>query len=253
MDRRVFFTGALAVTLPAAARATPAGLVTVFAAASLTNAVDEIGAAFHLRTGLALRSSYAASSVLARQIISGAPADVFVSADEDWMDAVAKAGLVRAGSRRDLLGNQLVLITQAVSAMRPEIRPGFPLASYLRRGRLAVGDPSNVPAGKYAEAALRTLGVWDSVKDHLAPAENVRAALQFVARGEAPYGIVYRTDALADPRVDICDTFPASSHPPIRYPAAVLKSADAGGPRFAAFLRSAEARAIFTRLGFKVF
>jgi molybdate transport system substrate-binding protein len=223
--------------------------VTVFAAASLKNALDEVNLAYGAHGGPA-RASYASSSVIARQIEAGAPADVFISADTDWMDELAKRGLIAAGSRRDLLTNRLVLIAPKDSPVRLKIAPGMDLAAALGGGRLAIGGP-DVPAGRYAEAALEALGVWPSVKDHLAPGENVRATLAFVARGEAPLGIVYETDAEIEPAVRVVGVFPASSHPPIVYPAAlVATSRNPAASAYLAFLRSPRAGAIFRRYGF---
>jgi molybdate transport system substrate-binding protein len=222
----------------------------VFAAASLTDVLEEVDRAFTARTHIEVRASYAASSVLAKQIEAGAPADVFFSADLAWVDYVEKRGLVKAGSRRDLLSNSLVLIAPADSPVRLRIAPRFDLVGALGGGRLATGDPDSVPVGKYARAALTQLGVWDGVAARLVRAENVRAALEYVARGEAALGSVYRTDAQAEKRVRIVDTFPADTHPPITYPAVVTAGARAQAPQFVEFLASAEARQIFTRYGF---
>ena len=214
---------------------------------SLTEAADAWAAKGHPKPVL----SFAASSALARQVIAGAPADLFLSADEPWMDAAAKAGMLRAGTRATLLGNRLVLIAPAASRARLTIARGFPLARALGSGRLALADPGAVPAGKYAKAALAHLGVWSGVADRVAPAENVRAALALVERGAAPFGVVYATDVRASTAVRIVGVFPASSHPPIRYPVAVLKASrhrDAGA--FRAFLFSKRGRAIFARHGF---
>jgi len=196
--------------------------------------------------------SYAGSSALARQIENGAPAGIFISADLDWMDYVEKRGLIRPGSRVNLLRNDIVLIAPAGSTASMEIKPGFPLSTLLGgSGRLALADPDYVPAGKYGKAALETLGVWPSVAAKIARAENVRAALNFVSRGEAPLGIVYRTDATADSKVRIVAVFPANTHPPIVYPAALLKEAgDPSASRFFEFLRSTQAQEIFRKHGF---
>jgi molybdate transport system substrate-binding protein len=196
--------------------------------------------------------AYAASSALARQIEAGAPATLFISADQEWMDYLASRDLVDVNTRVDLLSNQLVLIAPDAVPVRLEIGPGFPLAEALGTGRLAVADPSAVPAGRYARAALMALGVWTTVAHRLAPAEHVRAALLFVARGEAPLGIVYATDARAEPRVRVVGVFPPGTHPPIVYPAAVLRAAaDATARRLLASLSSPSARAIFERHGFQ--
>lgn len=214
---------------------------------SLAEAADAWAAKGHPRPVL----SFAASSALARQLLAGAPADLFLSADEPWMDAVAKAGLLRPGTRTTLLGNRLVLIAPVGSRVKLTPARGFPLARSLGNGRLALADPDAVPAGKYAKAALISLGVWNGVAAKLAPAENVRAALALVERGAAPFGIVYATDARASRAVRVIGTFPATSHPPIRYPVAVLKaSRDKDAAGFRAFLLSKQGRAIFTRHGF---
>lgn len=228
----------------------PAAPVTVFAAASLKNALDDVGAAFTARTGTPVRLSYAASSAIARQIEQGAPADLFISADNDWMDYLAKRRLIVAASRRGLLTNHLALIAPAASAVKLRIRRGMPLAQALGSGRLAVAGPE-VPAGRYARASLTALGVWESVKDKLAPAENVRAALAFVAQGAAPLGIVYDTDAKVEPKVRIVGPFPDASHPKILYPAALVAAST--NPDRAAFLRFLEGRkaaAVFRKYGF---
>lgn len=226
--------------------------VTVFAAASLKNALDEASAAFTQATGNKTAISYAASSALAKQIEQAAPADVFISADLDWMDYLAGKGLVDAGTRSNLLGNRLVLIAPAASAPAPEIKPGFDLASAIGGSKLATGDVRSVPAGKYAKAALETLGVWQQVEPKIAPAENVRAALALVAHGEAAFGIVYETDAKAEPRVNIAGVFPPETHPAIVYPIAVTKAAVSpeAAKALLAFLKTPAAAAIFTKHGF---
>ena len=237
--------------LGSAARASDPELL-VFGAASLTNALEEIGGLYGRETGQPVKFSFASSSALARQIEAGARADVFVSADLEWMDYVETRGRIRRETRHDLLGNRLVLIAPATSDLSLVVAPGFPLAKALGRGRLATGDPDYVPAGRYARAALTSLGVWDDVSDRLARADNVRTALTYVARGEAPLGIVYATDAHIEPTVRVVGTFPADSHPPITYPVAVVNGAREGAARFVAFLSSGAARAVFTRLGFVV-
>jgi molybdate transport system substrate-binding protein len=227
--------------------------VTVFAAASLKNALDDVGKAYTAKTGAAVRFSYAASSALARQVESGAPADVFVSADSDWMNYVDQKHLIVASSRRDVLTNHLALIAPATSTVKLKIAKGMPLAKALGDGRLSVAGPE-VPAGKYAKASLTALGVWPSVQDHLAQADNVRGALAFVARGEAPLGIVYDTDAKVEPKVKIVGLLPDNSHPPIIYPAAVVaSSADPGAAAaFLGFLQGPEATKVFQGYGFIV-
>jgi molybdate transport system substrate-binding protein len=225
--------------------------VVVFAAASLKNALDEAAAAWMRDTGKRAVVSYAASNALARQIEAGAPADVFFSADLDWMDYAASEGLIRPESRVSLLGNSLVLVAPKNSSVRVELKPGLDLASILGRDRLAMGHVNAVPAGKYGKAALEHLGAWAGVKDKIAQTENVRAALLLVSRGEAPLGIVYRTDAVSDPNVTVVATFPQGSHPPIVYPAALTRdSSSPDAARFLAFLRSDEARSFFERHGF---
>ncbi|MEI7443499.1 MAG: molybdate ABC transporter substrate-binding protein [Burkholderiales bacterium] len=237
----------LAVAVPA--KADPM----VFAAASLKEALDAAADAWAKRSGRRPVISYAASSALARQIEQGAPADVFVSADEDWMDWAEKRSLLRPGTRVRLLSNRLVLVAPAAGPMPAlKLAPGVALAAALGSdGRLAVGDVATVPAGRYAKAALASLGVWPTVSGRLAQTENVRAALTLVARGEAPLGIVYATDARAEPRVRVVDTFAEASHPPIVYPVAVLAGARSSQAQpFVDFLRSPEGRAVFAAHGF---
>ena len=225
--------------------------LTVFAAASLKESLDEAAAAYQQATGTPVRVSYAASSALARQIEQGAPAQVFISADLDWMDYLQARDKVDATSRRTLLGNRLVLVAQQASttAQVDLSRPGS-VAAALGEGRLAVGQTASVPAGKYARAALEKLGQWPSASTRLAESDSVRAALMLVARGEAPLGIVYASDARAEPKVKVVATFPADSHPPIVYPAAALAPASAPAREFVRWLSSPPARAIFQRRGF---
>lgn len=245
----------LAITLAlAAARAdaAPRAPLTVFAAASLKESLDEAARAYTRRTGTPVRVSYAASSALARQIAQGAPADVVLSADRDWMDHLDARGLLRPGSRRDLLGNTLVLVAPRDARLPPVslARPAS-LPQALGTGRLALALTASVPAGRYARAAFGSLGLWPALRPRVVEAENVRAALLLVARGEARMGVVYRTDALAEPRVRVLATFPARSHPRIVYPVAVV--AASRHPRagdFAAWLRAPAARAIFHSRGF---
>jgi molybdate transport system substrate-binding protein len=234
--------------------AAPAASIIVFAAASLKNALDEIATGWTTRSGVAVKVSYAASSALAKQIEEGAPADLFISADLDWMDYVEKKGLLKTGTQSDLLGNSLVLIAgRDWGKGEVRIGPRFPLADLLGGGRLATANVAAVPAGKYGRAALEKLDVWPSVANRLAEAENVRAALLLVARGEAPLGIVYRTDAAAEPSVKIVGTFPADSHPPIVYPAAALASStNAKAEEFLRYLAGPEAKTIFEGAGFTV-
>jgi molybdate transport system substrate-binding protein len=228
--------------------------VVVFAAASMKNALDEINAAWARESG-GKRAviSYAASSALAKQIEAGAPADLFASADLDWMDYAQGKGLIRTDTRVNLLGNRIVLIAPAESKVVLAIAPGFELPAALGGGRLAMANVEAVPAGRYGKAALERLGAWDSIKDKVAQAENVRAALLLVSRGEAPLGIVYQTDATSDPKVRIVAAFPEDTHPPIVYPVALTKdSSNPDAPAFLAFLRSGTARAAFERQGFVV-
>lgn len=244
---------ALVLLLPLAAGAAPdAPPVMVFAAASLTDALQEVARAYTAATGAAVRFSFAASSVLARQIESGAPADVFFSADEDWMDYLVRRARVDPATRRRLLGNRLVLVAPADSTVRLTIGRGFPLLEALQGGRLATGDPDTVPVGRYARAALTSLGVWNDVAARLVAADNVRGALAFVARGEAPLGIVYETDARIDRKVRIVGTFPEDSHAPIVYPIALTKGAAPAAAAFIDFLRGPLAQATFERYGFVV-
>ena len=233
------------------APAAHAQAVTVFAAASLKNALDELNGDWRASGQSAAVVSYGSSSALARQIENGAPATVFIAADTDWMDYVEQRGLLQAGSRTNLLRNELVLIAPSDSKVALSIAPGFPLAESIGSGRLAMADPDHVPAGKYGKAALESLGVWRSVSSRIARAEDVRAALLFVARGEAPLGIVYRTDAATEPRVRILGAFAPNTHPPIVYPAALVRQSAAGdGARFLAFLKSSTAAAVFRKHGF---
>jgi molybdate transport system substrate-binding protein len=231
------------------AAAGPPDLI-VLAASSLTDALNEIGPAFTTASHQGVKLSYAASSALARQIEAGAPADVFMSADTDWMDYLQTRNLIDTASRHTVVGNTLVLIRPTDSTVSIKIKPHFALAKLLGSGRLATGNPQSVPVGKYAKAALTYLGVWSEVQDKVAPADNVRTALALVARGEAPLGIVYRTDALVEKKVRIVATFPASSHDPILYPAATTTHPKEGAADFVKFLSSPVARAIFTKYGF---
>ena len=223
----------------------------LFAAASLSDALD---AAIATYPGDAeVVASYASSSTLARQIEQGAPADLFISANPEWMDYLAAREQIRDGTRTDLLGNGLVLVAPAASDVTLEIAPGFDLAGALGDGRLAMGDPDHVPAGIYGKAALESLGAWQSVAPQVARADNVRAALVLVARGEAPLGIVYSSDAVAEPGVRVVGRFPPDSHPPIVYPVAVVAaSKHPAADDFLAYLQSAPAAALFERSGFKV-
>lgn len=255
-SRRFWLKAALAAllsTMSGGVLAQQATGPTVFAAASLKNALDDAAARWSAAGHAAPKLSYAASNVLEQQIAQGAPADLFFSADVDWMEAARKADLIQADTRVDLLANAIVLVAPRGAATPIDIRPGFDLASTLKGGRLAMGNVDAVPAGKYGKAALQTLGAWDGVKDHLAQAESVRAALAFVARGETPFGIVYATDAVAEPKVAVVGTFPPDSHPSIVYPVALTKAAtNPDAAAFLAFLRGPEARPAFEKQGFKV-
>jgi molybdate transport system substrate-binding protein len=227
--------------------------VTVFAAASLKNALDAVNAACEADVGEAATVSYAASSALAKQIEEGAPADVFMSADLDWMKYLSDKNLIKADTETKLLGNSIVLVAPADSSASVEIGANFDLASLLGDGRLAMANVDAVPAGKYGKASLESLGVWASVEGKVAQAENVRAALALVSTGEAPLGIVYKTDAAADPKVKVVDTFPEDSHPPIIYPVAqTAESKDAETPAFLKCLQSAKAKELFEAQGFTV-
>ncbi|MEQ4574396.1 MAG: molybdate ABC transporter substrate-binding protein [Gammaproteobacteria bacterium] len=242
----------LAIALPMLAHAQSP--LTVFAAASLKESMDEAAAAYQQATGTPVRVSYAASSALARQIEQGAPADVFFSADLEWMDYLQQRGQVDATQRRNLLGNTLVLVAPAASTPRVDLAKAGSLAAALgASGRLALGQTASVPAGKYAKEALQKLGQWDALGGRLAESESVRAALMLVARGEAPLGIVYGSDAKAEPKVRVVATFPASSHAPIVYPVAPLKNARNPAARaFVQWLATPAAKPIFVRRGFSL-
>ena len=225
--------------------------LTIFAAASMKNALDDVDAAYTARTGVNVTASYAASSALAKQIDQGAPADLFLSADSDWMDYATKQKTIKAETRTNLLGNSIVLIAPKDSSIdKVTIAPGFDLAKLAGSGRIATGDVSSVPVGKYAKAALEKLGAWEAAAPKFAMAESVRAALTLVARGEAVRGIVYATDAKVEPAVKIVGTFPADSHPPIIYPVAATTSAGPGAANYLDFLRTSAAKAIFEKYGF---
>jgi molybdate transport system substrate-binding protein len=225
--------------------------VTVFAAASMKNALDEVNNAYTQKTGTKVVVSYAASSALMKQIEQGAPADVFISADLDWMDYGSKAKAIKDDTRTNLLGNKIVLIAPKDSKItNVTIGQGFDLAGLAGDGRIATGDVQAVPVGKYAKAALEKLGSWDKAAPKFAMTESVRAALSLVARGEATLGIVYETDAKVEPGVKIVGAFPADSHPPIIYPVAATASAKNDPSDYLAFLRSAAAKAILEKYGF---
>lgn len=254
MLRRTFLTAFVAAALFACSPKPPepAPPITVFAASSLQDVLTEAGEAYRAAGRGDVRFSFAGSPALARQIEQAPPADIFISADEQWMDYVAERGLIEEDSRVDLLTNRLALIAPADNTEVLVLAPGLDLASRLGpEGRLAMAAPE-VPAGKYAEAALKTLGAWEGVRERTARGENVRAALQFVARGEAPYGVVYETDGKVEPAVRIVGLFPQDSHPPIVYPAAVLKGrGEAGADAFLEWLKGPEAGAVFEKYGFR--
>lgn len=253
MFKSALSRGAAIVCIAAVPAMVAAEDVTVFAAASMADALAAIEAQFEAATGHDLVVSLAGSSALARQIQQGAPADVFISASTDWMDAVEADGLIEPGSRFDLLGNTLVLVASGAEAAPVEIGPDLDLAGLLGEGRLAMALVDSVPAGVYGKAALESLGLWDEVERQVAQADNVRAALAFVATGEAPYGIVYGTDAEAEDDVTIVGTFREGSHPHIVYPTALLAGRDVpAAAQFLDHLRGPEARAAFERQGFSV-
>ena len=227
--------------------------LTVFAAASMKNALDDIDAAFTARTGIKIAASYAASSTLAKQIEQGAPADIFLSADTDWMDYAIAKKTINEPTRVNLLGNSIVLIAPKDSKIDSvTIGPGFDLAKLAGDGKIATGDVKAVPVGKYAKAALEKLGAWQAAEPKFAMAESVRAALTLVARGEATLGIVYSTDAKVEPGVKIVGTFPADSHPAIIYPVAATATAKAEAADYLAFLRSSAAKITLEKYGFNV-
>jgi len=252
---RAILIGAVVVLVPSwnvAAHAQGRDLL-VFGAASLKNALDDANARYQHDTGHKVVVSYGASPALAKQIESGAPADIFISADLDWMDYVAERKLIKPETRFNLLGNKLVLVAPADSTINLTVAANFPLAQALGNGRLAMADPNSVPAGKYGKAALEALGVWAAVAGKVAPAPDVRATLVFVARGEAPLGIVYQTDAAADKGVKIVGAFPESTHPPIVYPIAVTSaSTHPDAAAYIGFLKSPSAKPAFEKQGFVV-
>jgi molybdate transport system substrate-binding protein len=244
----LLFCSCIASAAPGAEREKP--VLLVLAAASLTNVLGEMSPLWEKQSGARIKLSFAASSVLARQIEAGGQADVFVSADQQWMDYLQTRGLLDESSRRDLVGNRLVLIAPADSEVDLTIARGFPLLQALQGGRLSTGDPDTVPVGRYARSALISLGVWDEVANRLVRADNVRSALMFVARGETPLGIVYATDALMDRKVRVVDTFPAGMHEPITYPAAAMRGARSQATAYLAYLAGDEAAPVWKRYGF---
>ncbi|XSC44564.1 molybdate ABC transporter substrate-binding protein [Bradyrhizobium sp. RDT10] len=254
MNRLAGLFVAFAVSL--AAISTPAAAqdktLIVFAAASMKSALDEIHAAYAVKTGIKITVSYAASSALAKQIEQGAPADVFISADTDWMDYATSKKTINESSRVNLLGNSIVLIAPKDSRIdNVIIGPGFDLAKLAGDGRIATGDVKSVPVGKYGKATLEKLGSWQAAESKFAMAESVRAALTLVARGEAVLGIVYSTDAKVEPGVKVVGTFPADSHPAIVYPVAATTTAKPEASDYLAFLRSTVAKTILEKHGFK--
>ncbi len=247
------FAALLAIALIGHSAAAQQNSITVFAAASMKNALDDVDAAFSKKAGVKVVASYDASSALIKQIEAGAPADVFLSADLNWMDYAAQKNLIKSETRVNLLGNTLVLIAPKDSKIgNVTIAPGFDLAKLAGDGRIATGDVKAVPVGLYAKAALEALGVWASVEPKMAMTANVRAALILVARGEAPLGIVYSTDAKVEPGVKVVGIFPDITHPPIVYPVAATVNAKPDTAAYLAFLRSSAARTIFERYGFVV-
>lgn len=251
MRRGLLLAAVWLLLLPLPLRA--AETLTVFAAASLKTALDEVARDYGAKTGVAVSLSYAGSSALARQIQYGAPAQVFISANAAWMDDLEARGLLAPGTRRNLLSNRLVLIAPAGSATRLNLVPGADLAGALGNGRLAMALVEAVPAGIYGREALVRLGLWDSVSDRIAQADNVRAALRLVALGEAPLGIVYATDALPEPRVAVLSEIDPALHAAIVYPAAILREGDSAPARaFLAYLGGPEAGAVFLRHGFRL-
>ena len=249
MNRRAMAAGLTAAALASPARSAAGPMVTVLAAASLQTALDDIADLWRAQGG-AVRVAYGASGALVRQLEQGAPADILATADLEWMAQAETRKLMRPRSKVTLAGNRLALVAGPGGPARLRVAPGFALAAALGRGRLATADPASVPLGRYARAALTSLGVWDAVAPRLAPADTARTALALVARGEAPLGVVYATDARAEPRVRVLDVFPASSHPPILYPAALTTRAGPQAARLLAFLISPPARAVWDRLGF---
>jgi molybdate transport system substrate-binding protein len=234
---------------PAIAQA-PTRPILVFGAASVTNVLDELAASYSKREGVEIKTSYAASSVLAKQLEAGAPADIFISADQEWMDYAAKKAVIKPDSRFNLVANTLVLIAGVNNGAMIDLKPGLDLRIALAGQKLSMADPNSVPAGRYGKAALIALGGWDFIASSVAPADNVRTALAYVARGETPLGIVYGTDAKSEAKVRVVATFPAHTHPPIIYPAALTIQALPAAEKFLAYLQTQEAQAAFLKAGF---
>ncbi len=248
------FTAVALVAVLTVATAVRADELTVFAAASLTNAMEDLGKLYGEKTGETVRFSFAASSALARQVESGAPVAIFASADEPWMDYLAERNLIVPTTRISPIGNSLVLITPADSSLKAvDIKAGFDLAGLLGEGRLATGDPDHVPVGRYAQQALTTLGVWGTIEPRLARTDSVRSALALVERGEVPLGIVYATDAKQTPKVRVVGTFPADSHAPITYPMAIIAKTDTPAVRaLFGFLTGPDAGPTYAKYGFSM-
>ena len=246
------WTAATVLSVSMASHAVAAEKITVFAAASLTNALQEIATQYQKKTGVEVVSSFASSSTLARQIDQGAPADLFISADQQWMDDVVAKKSVVDSTRYTLLGNDLVLVApKSDSAKAVTINAQTDWKSLLKGERLAVGDPDHVPAGIYAKEALQKLGAWETVSPQLAPANNVRAALALVERNESPYGIVYGSDAVASDKVQVVGRFPEESHKPVEYPMAIVKEhQNATVEAFYKYLQGPDAAAVFKQYGF---
>ena len=240
------------LSLPLRAADSAQAPVTVLAAASLTNVLQTLGDEFTHRTAIPVRFSFAASSVLAKQIENGAPADLFFSADIPWMDYLQARSLIRTASRRDVLGNHLVLVAPAGSRIELRIAPRFPIAATLGKEHWVTGDPDSVPVGRYARESLTRLEVWAELESRLVRADSVRGALALVDRGEAALGIVYATDAAIDPGVRVVDVFPDDTHAPIVYPVALTPAAGPAAARFLEFLTGADARPTFEKFGFSV-
>jgi molybdate transport system substrate-binding protein len=238
--------------LPLTAQAQGRDSVTVFAAASLTNVMQQIGMNYQAATGKRAVFSFAGSMILAKQIEASAGADIFIAADSESMDYLDRKNLIAKGTRTNLLGNSLVLVAPGDSKIALRPAPGFRLAETLNGGRLALANAESVPAGRYGKAALTALGVWDGVKDRVAQGEDVRATLAYVARGEAPLGIVYATDARVEPKVRVVGNFPENTHEPIVYPAGLTKDAKPDAAAFLAYLKTPASRAVFERAGFTV-
>jgi molybdate transport system substrate-binding protein len=254
---RTFFLSALAIVstviAPASSRAQSGDPVVVYAAASLKNVLDDAMARWRSRSGQPVVASYSHAPALAKQIEQGAPADIFISADTDWMDYVDKLNLIDRKTRVDLVGNGLVLIAASDDPVRLQLAPGADLAGATGDGRIAVCTIASCPGGKYAKAALEGLGIWDAVKPKLIDQETIRVALAAVARGEARFAIVYSTDAAIEPKVRVVDRFPPGSHPPVVFPAAIVAgSKHPGAAAFFEFLRSPEGSAVFEKYGFVV-